>query len=97
MLITFYLEQKNSHDGEKNWVNTGRSPQNFPALLDKIVIHLTKLSALRQNCDPPSPPPPPKKNQNFWYSGKLNFKMASFCKVDPRCGNNLMQCVYNGV
>ena len=35
----------------------------------------------------------PTKFSVLW---RLNFKMMSFCKVDPRCGFNLVQCIYNG-
>ena len=46
---------------------------------------------VRQNCDPP-----PHPNKIFGTLKTLNFKMVSFCKVDPRCGFNLVQCIYNG-
>ena len=46
---------------------------------------------VRQNCDPP-----PHPNKIFGTLKTLKFKMVSFSKVDPRCGFNLVQCIYNG-
>ena len=72
---------------------------------EKVVIHVTKFSTVRQNCNSPHKtigtvrrncdPPPSTKFSVLWKT--LNFKMMSFCIVDPRCGSNFLQCICNGV
>ena len=64
----------------------------FSTLWDKIVIHLTKISTRRQNCHPQQ-----IFMKIFGTLENLNFKKNSFCKADPRCGSNFVQCIYIGV
>ena len=79
------------------------SPQKFFDTERQIFKSTNKVfDTLRQNCNSHRKNFETNKNvifwKIFWVLWKPSIiKMVRFCKIDLRCGRNVVQCLHNGV